>query len=82
MARLKELYESDYKKSLKAELEIKNIMAVPKIKKIIINMGVGEASQEKGKIEGAVNDLKLISGQQPIVTKARKSVERMTDIGR
>ncbi len=74
MARLKELYESDYKKSLKAELEIKNIMAVPKIKKIIINMGVGEASQEKGKIEGAVNDLKLISGQQPIVTKARKSV--------
>ena len=74
MARLKKLYESDYKKSLKAELEIKNIMAVPKIKKIIINMGVGEASQEKGKIEGAVNDLKLISGQQPIVTKARKSV--------
>ncbi len=74
MARLKELYESDYKKSLKADLKIKNIMAVPKIKKIIINMGVGEASQEKGKIEGAVNDLKLISGQQPIVTKARKSV--------
>ena len=74
MARLKELYESDYKTSLKAELEIKNIMAVPKIKKIIVNMGVGEASQEKGKIEGAVNDLKLISGQQPIVTKARKSV--------
>ena len=74
MARLKELYESDYKKSLKADLKIKNIMAVPKIKKIVINMGVGEASQEKGKIEGAVNDLKLISGQQPIVTKARKSV--------
>ena len=74
MARLKELYESDYKKSLKADLKVKNIMAVPKIKKIIINMGVGEASQEKGKIEGAVNDLKLISGQQPIVTKARKSV--------
>ena len=74
MARLKELYESDYKKSLKADLKVKNILAVPKIKKIIINMGVGEASQEKGKIEGAVNDLKLISGQQPIVTKARKSV--------
>ena len=74
MARLKELYEGDFKNNLKDELEIKNIMAVPKIKKIIINMGVGEASQEKGKIEGAVNDLKLISGQLPIVTKARKSV--------
>ena len=74
MARLKELYEGDFKNNLKDELEIKNIMAVPKIKKIIINMGVGEASQEKGKIEGAVNDLKLISGQLPVVTKARKSV--------
>ena len=49
-------------------------MAVPKLKKISINMGVGEASQDKGKIEGAVNDLKMISGQQPVITKARKSV--------
>ncbi len=74
MARLKELYEKNFKDSLKTELKVKNIMAVPRLQKIIINMGVGEASQEKGKIEGAVNDLKLISGQQPIVTKARKSV--------
>ena len=49
-------------------------MAVPKLEKISINMGVGEASQDKGKIDGAVNDLKMISGQQPIITKARKSV--------
>ena len=49
-------------------------MAIPKIEKISINMGVGEASQDKGKIDGAVNDLKLISGQQPVITKARKSV--------
>ena len=73
-ARLKEMYEKNFKKSLKDDLKIKNIMAVPRLEKIIINMGVGEASQEKGKIEGAINDLKLISGQQPVITKARKSV--------
>ena len=74
MARLKELYELEIKKSLKEKLGFKNDMAVPKIEKISINMGVGEASQDKGKIDGAVNDLKLISGQQPVVTSARKSV--------
>ena len=74
MARLKDLYESEIKKNLKTKLGFKNEMAIPKIEKISINMGVGEASQDKGKIDGAVNDLKLISGQQPIITKARKSV--------
>ena len=74
MARLKELYEKQIKKSLKESLQIKNDMAVPKLKKITINMGVGKASQEKGKIEGALNDMKLICGQQPVITKARKSV--------
>ena len=56
------------------KLGFKNDMAIPKIEKISINMGVGEASQDKGKIDGAVNDLKLISGQQPVITSARKSV--------
>ena len=74
MARLKELYEIEIKKSLKEKLGYKNDMAIPKIEKISINMGVGEASQDKGKIDGAVNDLKLISGQQPVITTARKSV--------
>ena len=74
MARLKELYETEIKKSLKEKLGFKNDMAIPKIEKISINMGVGEASQDKGKIDGAVNDLKLISGQQPVITVARKSV--------
>ncbi len=74
MARLKELYEKEIKKNLKKKLGYKNNMAIPKIEKISINMGVGEASQDKGKIDGAVNDLKLISGQQPVITKARKSV--------
>ena len=74
MARLKDLYDSEIKKNLKTKLGFKNVMAIPKIEKISINMGVGEASQDKGKIDGAVNDLKLISGQQPIISKARKSV--------
>ena len=74
MARLKDLYDLEIKKNLKTKLDFKNEMAIPKIEKISINMGVGEASQDKGKIDGAVNDLKLISGQQPIITKARKSV--------
>ena len=74
MARLKDLYDSEIKKNLKTKLGFKNVMAIPKIEKISINMGVGEASQDKGKVDGAVNDLKLITGQQPIITKARKSV--------
>ena len=74
MTRLKDLYNKKIQKSLKEKLGSTNDMAVPKLKKISINMGVGEASQDKGKIEGAVNDLKMISGQQPVITKARKSV--------
>tara|TARA_B100000886_G_scaffold338979_1_gene303149 strand:+ start:558 stop:1097 length:540 start_codon:yes stop_codon:yes gene_type:complete len=74
MSRLKELYEAEIKKNLKTKLDLKNDMAIPKIEKISINMGVGEASQEKGKIDGAISDLRLISGQQPVITKARKSV--------
>ncbi len=74
MTRLKELYEKEIKPAIKESLKIKNEMAVPKLTKITINMGVGKASQEKGKIEGALNDMKLISGQQPVITKARKSV--------
>ena len=74
MSRLKELYEKEIKPSLKENLKIKNNMAVPKLEKITINMGVGKASQEKGKIDGAISDMKLISGQLPVVTKARKSV--------
>ena len=74
MARLKELYDKEIKSTLKETLKIKNNMAVPRLEKITINMGVGKASQEKAKIDGAINDMKLISGQQPVVTKARKSV--------
>ena len=74
MARLKEVYKSEIVGKLKDQFEYKSVMAVPRITKITLNMGVGEAAQDKKAIEGAVNDLTLISGQKPIVTKARKSV--------
>ncbi len=74
MARLKDLYDNEIKLALKDALKIKNDMAVPRLEKITLNMGVGKASEDKGKIQGALNDMKLISGQQPVVTKARKSV--------
>lgn len=74
MAKFKELYVSDIQPKLKDHFSYSSVMAVPRITKITLNMGVGEAAQDKKAIEGAVNDLTLISGQKPIVTKARKSV--------
>ena len=73
-ARLKELYDNDYRKQLYSELSCENINEVPKIEKIVLNMGVGEATSDKKKLEGAINDLTLISGQKVSITKARKSV--------
>jgi len=72
--RLKELYDNDYRKQLYSELSCDNINEVPKIEKIVLNMGVGEATSDKKKLEGAINDLTLISGQKVTITKARKSV--------
>lgn len=74
MAALKEKYRSEIVPKLQAELGLQNVMAVPRITKITLNMGVGEAAQDKKAIEGALSDLTLISGQKPIITKARKSV--------
>ena len=74
MARLKEKYTEEIKSSLKEKLGLNNVMEVPKIKKITLNMGVGEAAQDKKTIEKAVADLERLSGQKAIVTRARKSV--------
>ncbi len=74
MARLKEYYKETVVPQLKKELGVDNTMAVPKITKITLNMGVGEAVADKKVMEKAVGDLAAITGQQPIVTKARKSV--------
>ena len=74
MARLRKYYEDEIRNSLVEKFGYKNIMAVPKLTKIVINMGVGEASQDRKKIEGAVENLTAISGQKPIITRARKAI--------
>jgi len=74
MARLKSLYNDQYKQQIKEELGLENVMQVPKITKITLNMGVGGASQDKKLLEGAVADMTAIAGQKPVITKARKSV--------
>ncbi|MFA0810546.1 50S ribosomal protein L5 [Microbulbifer epialgicus] len=74
MAKLKELYTKELAPKLKEELGLENVMAVPRITKITINMGVGEAIGDKKVLEHAVNDMTAITGQKPIVTKARKSI--------
>lgn len=74
MASLKERYNKEIIPKLKEELNIDNIMAVPKISKVTLNMGVGEAIGDKKVLEKAVEDLEKIAGQKPVVTKARKSI--------
>lgn len=73
-ARLKELYDANIKKELFDELNCKNVNEIPKLEKIVLNMGVGEAASDKKKMEGAIKDLTQISGQKVLVTKAKKSV--------
>ncbi len=74
MARLQEVYKSEILPKLKEELGKKSVMEVPKITKITINMGVGEALADKKVLENAVRDLEQITGQKAIITKARKSI--------
>jgi large subunit ribosomal protein L5 len=74
MPRLRELFDSDVRSTLIAALNYSNPMQVPRLDKIVLNMGVGEASQDKKKIEPALEELTLISGQKPVITYARKSI--------
>lgn len=74
MARLLEHYEKMVRPALLKEFNYKSSMQVPKLDKIVVNMGVGEASQDKKLINGALEDLANITGQKPIVTKAKKSI--------
>ena len=74
MSRLKELYKSDVVAKLTEEFGYKNVMEVPRITKITLNMGVGEALGDKKLLENAVADMEAMSGQKVVVTKARKSV--------
>ena len=72
--RLKVKYDSEIRDRLKAELGLSNVMEVPRFEKIVVNMGVGRASQQPSLLEAAVADLTLITGQKPLVTKAGKSI--------
>ncbi|GIU84331.1 MAG: 50S ribosomal protein L5 [Acidimicrobiales bacterium] len=72
--RLKKRYVEEVRPRLKEELGLSNIMEVPRLEKIVLNMGLGEALQNAALIEQAVNDLAAITGQRPVVTRARKSI--------
>jgi large subunit ribosomal protein L5 len=72
--RLKQRYDAEIKQALMSQLGLSNVMQVPTMEKIVINMGVGRATQQPSLLEGAVADLTLISGQKPIVTKSRDSI--------
>ncbi len=72
--RLRTRYREEILPALQAEFDIKNVMQVPGLTKIVVNMGVGEAARDSKLIEGAVRDLTAITGQKPSVTKARKSI--------
>jgi len=73
-ARLKETYQSKIKLAMKEQFGYKNDNQIPKLEKIVVNMGVGENAQDSKRIKGAVEDIELITGQKSVITKARKSI--------
>lgn len=74
MSRLKEKYDKEVVTGLKNRFGYKNVMEIPMINKVVINMGVGDATSDAKAIDSAVNDLMAISGQRPVVTRAKKSI--------
>ena len=72
--RLKQRYRDEITRALREEFSIPNVMQIPNLTKIVVNMGVGEAARDSKLIDGAVRDLATITGQKPVVTRARKSV--------
>ena len=72
--RLKAKYNNEVKQQLQDKLQYENVMMIPKFEKIVVNMGVGEAATDSKAIDGAVRDLRAITGQQPMITRARKSI--------
>ena len=74
MPRLKDFYKNEVVKGMTKEFNYKNAMKVPALKKIVINMGIGEAIQNIKVLDSAVNELTMIAGQKPIITKAKKSI--------
>jgi len=74
MPRLRDHYYTTVRPAIQEELGLKNPMEIPRITKVVLNMGVGEGSQDRKKVEAAAGELALISGQRPIITRAKKSV--------
>ena len=74
MARLKDKYLKEVKPALKEKFGYQNVMEIPKLEKVVINMGVGEATQNPKALDGAVADIMAITGQRPLVTRAKKSI--------
>ena len=74
MSRLKELYETKIRPALKVEFGYKNEMEIPRLEKIVLNMAVGEATEDRKALEGALKDMTAIAGQKPVLTHAKKSV--------
>jgi large subunit ribosomal protein L5 len=74
MSRLKDYYYDTVRNALLEEFKYKNPMQVPRLTKIVLNMGVGEGAQDRKKVDAAVGDLALIAGQKPVITRAKKSV--------
>jgi large subunit ribosomal protein L5 len=72
--RLKVRYDTEVRAGLKESLSLANVMMVPRLEKIVVNMGVGRATQQQSLLEGAVKDLTIITGQKPLVTRAKKSI--------
>ncbi len=72
--RLKEKYDTELKAALLSELELPNVMMVPRLEKIVVNMGVGDALTNRKVLEGATEDLAVITGQKPVITRAKKSI--------
>jgi large subunit ribosomal protein L5 len=73
-SRLKEKYTKEVRKKIQDEFKIKNPMAVPKVEKVVLNMGIGEAIQNAKLLDSAVEELTIIVGQKPVITKAKKSI--------
>ena len=72
--RLKSKYNAEIRDALRAQLGVKNVMEIPRLDKIVVNMGVGKATQQPSLLEGAVADLTAITGQKPVVTKSKTSI--------
>lgn len=74
MARLKDIYQNELLPKLKEELQLKNVMEVPRVEKVVVNMGLGEAIQNVKILESAVEEMSRITGQKAVITRAKKSI--------